>query len=105
MKKGLGTLLPGYQKLLHGVLDSIKKTLWFLARYAFLFTLLLVLLAIVFGEFLFYNYVLLVEIKDLHVESQVTKFKKEIYESVVQKRKNRENIFNNPSESQYQNPF
>jgi len=105
MKKNIKLFIVDYQKLLYGILNTTRKILWFLARDAFLFTLVLVLLTIVFGEFLFYNYVLLTDIKELDATPNITKFQESSYKSVISELSDREHIFFNPSSISHQNPF
>ncbi|MEK7664376.1 MAG: hypothetical protein AAB340_03000 [Patescibacteria group bacterium] len=105
MKQVLKISFINYNRLFYGFLNTAKKVLWFLARDVFLIILILILLTIVFGELLFYNYVLSVEIKELNVDSNVIRFQKNTYKSVVEEWARRENIFNNPSDINYRNPF
>jgi len=105
MNRGFKIFTIKYQKLVYGFNNSIKKVLWSLARDAFLFVLILILVSMVFGELLFYNYALLAETKEIDIVSSITKFQEDTYQSVIQEQKNREDIFNNPPDTNYQSPF
>ena len=105
MKKEFKILLINSQKLLYKFKESIKKMLWALGRDAFLFILIFVLLDMVFGEFLFYNYVFLTKIKEPEVALNLTKFQANTYQSVVKEWQYREDAFSSSSEENYLSPF
>lgn len=94
-----------YKKILMFSLDISRKFLWVLARDAFLFILVFILIAMVLGEFLFYHYVFLVEVNYPNTNDTVVRFKEDMYKSVIGELKNRENTFNSPWEGSYQDPF
>lgn len=105
VKKYFNVFSIDYRLLLRGFTFGIKKILWVIAKDAFLFILIFILLAIVFGELLFYNYALFSEFKKPDGEADIIKFKKDIYDSVVQEWQNREGVFKGSLEETYQNPF
>ena len=82
----------------------MKKILWFLARDAFLFAISLVLIAVVIGQLLFYTYIMLPEVEELHGEG-VAKFQEKTYNSIIEEWAKREAMFANLSSLNYQNPF
>lgn len=104
-KKGFKIYAVNYRGLLAAFVDNIKKVLWIIARDAFLFILICILLAVVFGEFLFYNYVILAEVRTSDQEASLTTFKEDTYQSVIKELQVREDAFNGPTNINYQNPF
>ena len=103
--KGFNIFSVNYLQLLQDSLGSIKKVLWFLARDAFLCILMLVLLAIVLGEFLLYNDIVLPEIREPDVVSNIVTFQEKDYLWVSQTLQSRESTFNNEVTSGIENPF
>jgi hypothetical protein len=94
-----------YQNILNGLKNSAKNIVWFLAQGAFFFILIFILLEILLGEFLFYQYVFLAKTKEPEVTTLPVRFKKEIYQSVVKEWESRENAFNATKRETYTNPF
>ena len=92
-------------KLLNIFVSKIKKVPWILGRNAFLFILIFILLDIIFGEFLFYQYVFLSDIEESPIFNISTKFKENAYKSVSEKIQVRENIFKNIPQENYADPF
>jgi len=105
MKKEFKKYLENFQRLLNVYLNNFKKILQAVGKYAFLFILIFVLLGIVFGEFLFYRYVLLLKIKEPIIISSPTKFRDDVYQSVLKEWQIRENIFNDLPQENYSDPF
>ena len=97
--------IPDYKKLSRNLTDEIKKIIWFFAKDAFLSIMVLITLAVVIGEFLFYNYLLVPQIRDPEPGFEIIKFKEDSYNSAIREWGAREEIFNNPLKSNYQNPF
>jgi len=91
--------------LFKNFLSSIKKVLLVIGKRAFLVILLLVLLELIVGEFLFYQYAVLVKFKEPQVSVIPTRFKEDVYQSVLKEWKHRDDIFNNVIEENYSNPF
>ena len=105
MKNGAKSILGGFGKVIGSVIVLIRKTLWILARDAFLFILIFTLLSIVLVEFLFYVYVVIPETKDGAEANNIVQFKKETYDSIIVEWHKRDTIFNNPSKINYPSPF
>ena len=84
--------------------NNAKKVLWYLAKNAFLFTLIFILLSIIFAEILFFAYIILTN-KEPVSASVPIKFQKDIYDDVFKKWQERNNIFENSSKENYPNPF
>lgn len=93
------------QQLWQKPVNLMKRILWFLARDAFLCIIVLVLLAVVFGEFLLYHDVLSIDIKEVSDDNNVIGFKDDTYASIVSQWKDQEDVFNKPLETIYKNPF
>ena len=94
-----------YKKLLASYVQAIKKIPFTIGRDAFLFILIFILIDILFGEFLFYQYVFLVESKKQEIDSGRMIFKESTYDSVLGQWKIREDIFNDASKQNHQDPF
>ena len=60
-----------------GVFDFIKKILWLLGKNAFLVLLVLVLFDIFIGQWLLYNYVVLVKLGQPETTVELVLFKKD----------------------------
>ena len=105
MKNGAKSILGGFGKAIGNIVVLIKKTLWILARDAFLFILIVTLLSIILVEFLFYVYVIVPETKDGAVSDNIVQFKKDTYDSIIAEWQKRDSIFSNPSKINYPNPF
>lgn len=100
----LGAFWENYQ-FLRIVLGKIKKGLWFIGREAFLFILIFILLEIIIGELLFYNYVSSIEKISPQISSSVFEFKQEAYQSILKEWQERELIWKNISAKNYPDPF
>lgn len=105
MIKASNLFFSNPRNLFTAFLKKIKKILWDLGKNAFLVVLILVLVNISFGEFLFYKYVFLTNIKELETPLVATKFKEDTYQLVLQKIQAREDIFNNSLQEDYSDPF
>ena len=86
-------------------MDKIKKIPWILGRNAFLFILIFILLSIILGQFLFYEYVFLVKIEEPKMSDITAKFQESIYRAVLRELDARESVFENPPQKNYPNPF
>ena len=63
----------------------LAETPWFLGRHAFLIILAFMLFSIALGFVLFYNYVTLVEQKELETGKSSIKFREDVYNNVINK--------------------
>ena len=93
-----------YNKLLEILSVGIKRTMWIIAKDAFVVILISVLICILFGEFLFYNYILALDVKKTDA-MPVVKFNESAYNSVMKESNKKESVFNDVFSSEYQNPF
>lgn len=91
--------------LLHGIKKSAKNIVWFLAQNSFLFILIFVLLEVLLAEILFYQYVSLPKVKDPEITQLPVRFKKEVYQSVLDNWKKRDESFADTKSDSYPNPF
>lgn len=91
-------------KLLH-LFKKLKKIPWVLAKDAFLFILIFILLDIVFGEYLFYRHVISGKTRETVVTDVTVNFKENLYRSVLKEMQNRQLIFENPTLENYKSPF
>lgn len=96
-----------FKELLDIYIRKIQKVLWILGKRAFLCILILILIDILIGGFLFYKYVFLIENKEIENISAPNKFQENIYISVVEEWQNRGNILDNLSsfDENYTDPF
>lgn len=93
------------QNLLNSIKKGVKNIMWFLAQNAFLVVLIFILLEILLGEFLFYQYISLPRVRDPEITQVSLRFKKEVYKSVLSSWENREKSLTQFSIENLQNPF
>ncbi|MCX6720501.1 MAG: hypothetical protein NTW11_01730 [Candidatus Staskawiczbacteria bacterium] len=62
---------------------KVQKVIWFFGLHAFSFILLLILIDLIFGFFVFYNYVYLAEKQEPKVTGTVIKFDTKAYQNVL----------------------
>lgn len=87
------------------IYKKLKKIPWILGKDAFLFILIFVLVDLMVGEFLFYTYVVQERSGEPVLVDATVKFKEDLYHSVLREMKERETVFNNPVQENYQDPF
>jgi|SRR3989338_4345863 len=105
MKKIFKNPFNNFKKLLDSFSQKVKKSLWSLGKNAFLFIIIFILLDMVFGEFLFYHYVVSVKINESEIIAHPSTFKESVYQSVLEEWQTRENIFNSSFPNSFQDPF
>ena len=94
MEKGSQNFFRNSQPL--GIfISKIKKILWIFGKNAFLLILFFILLDIIWGGFLFYQYLLSANTEESEIVNISTKFKENIYQSVLKELQEREIIFKN----------
>jgi len=96
-----------FKELLDAYKKKIKRIPWILGKNAFFCILILILIDILIGGFVFYQYVFLIETKASENISISNKFQENTYQSILKEWKNRENILENflLSEQSYNDPF
>lgn len=62
---------------------KVKKIIWFFGLHAFSLILLLILIDLIFGFFVFYNYVYLAERQEAKVTGTIIKFDTKTYQNVL----------------------
>lgn len=92
-------------RLLDEIKTRGKKFLWVLGKDAFLFILFILLIEVIFAEFLFYKYVLSVEIEEPSLSEGSIGFQKEEFQSVLFEWQRREEFFNNYPAEDVSDPF
>jgi len=85
--------------------NFFKKVPWFLGRHAFVFILLLLFFAIIIGGGVFYNYVLILENKDIGVVENSLKFRKDIYKKILERWLSNELKIQQSIQEDYLSPF
>ncbi len=105
MRKIFNKPFNDFRKSLESLKINAKKSLWSLGKDAFLLILIFILTDILLGELLFYKYVFLVKNQEPKIASSVTRFKKGTYDAVIKEWQDKENIFKNSTEINYQDPF
>ena len=105
MQKGLRLPLGNPKKSLDALMGALYNILWFFGKHAFLVFLVITLINISFGAFLFYRYIFLINVKELAIPSAPIEFRENTYQSVLQEWQTRENIFKESSQKIYQDPF
>ncbi len=94
-----------YQNILNGIKNGAKNIVWFFAQGAFFFILIFLLLEVLLGEYLFYQYILVAKTKEPEVTTLPVRFKKEVYQSVLKEWEKRESVFSQAVREKYTNPF
>ena len=94
-----------HSQVLDLYLSKIRKIPWKLGMNAFWFILIIILLEILFGEFLFYKHVILKNTEEPEIINVSTKFRENTYESVLKEMKQREDILKNMTQKEYESPF
>jgi len=85
--------------------DKTKKIFWVLGAHAFLAILIIVLLELFFGGFLFYRYVFLAERKEPEIVNHSFQFKEDIYQEILDQQYQRDLKLQESLEKEYQSPF
>jgi hypothetical protein len=104
MAKDFKSFLLRNKIVLNGI-ERVKNIPWFLGTHAFSVVLVLVLLSILLGAFLFYEYVSLAEITFPETYAVASKFQEKSYQAVLNEWQKRDNIFLNPIEENLADPF
>ncbi len=82
-----------------------KKIPWFFGRHAFLVILFFVVLSLVLGASLFYNYIIIVEQKDPKINNSFLNFKKDTYQKIIRQWQANEQNSDQSENAEYQDPF
>jgi len=69
---------------------KIKEAIWTLGTRAFLLVLVLILIDLIFGGFVYYKYVFLAENKEVRVSESIIKFNENAYQQAVKELRARE---------------
>jgi membrane peptidoglycan carboxypeptidase len=85
--------------------DFFRRFSRFIGERFFLSFLFSVILALIVGGFVFYQYVFLVESIELNISETPVFFDEDIYKKVLEKWQNREREFQEIESKQYSNPF
>ena len=85
--------------------NAAKRLVWFLGTHAFLIILVLILAGVLFGEFLFYQYVIFAERQDVENAITTTTFKENAYQNILQEWEAREEILSSKTSQLYVSPF
>lgn len=84
---------------------KIDEILWFFGRNAFMIILILVLLELIFAEFLFYKYVFLAKKREPVLTGELTEFRKNEYKRFSERRWSMEKALESRSEEPFADPF
>ncbi len=84
--------------------EKIKKIPWLLASHAFSIILLLIVLSLVLGVWVFYNYVTLAKVKTSRTVEKNTEFQYNTYEQIMATWQAREKTVQESGKT-YSNPF
>ena len=90
---------------MNGLVSRMKRTLLVLGRDAFLFILFIFLVEIIFSEFLFYKYVLSVEIQEPSLTGGFVGFREKEYQSILTEWQSREDFLKNYPTENPPDPF
>jgi hypothetical protein len=94
-----------FNKLLRSIISKIGDGLRALALDALLFVFLIVLIEVLFGEFLFYEYGFLAENQEPKASESSFQFKENIYKDIIIKWQERDKKIQDFSQKNYPNPF
>ena len=84
---------------------NLKKLPSIIAKHTFLACLILLLLALVLGSFLYYKYYVLAQKAELEISGRLFPLKQEIYQEVLNIWQENERIFKESEFKKYPNPF
>lgn len=104
MGKESKTSLRNYHKLTEKIWHNANALVWFLGNHAFFVILILLLVSILLGGMLLFNHIWALD-KESGVVSGPLRFNNDVYRSVLEARKTREESFKAPSEKIYTDPF
>ncbi|KKP32670.1 MAG: hypothetical protein A2312_02825 [Candidatus Staskawiczbacteria bacterium RIFOXYB2_FULL_32_9] len=100
------------EKIIQSIVNDFKKTLsgikkipWFLGTHAFLVILFLVLFDLLFGTYLFYNYIYIAKNQMPEMISGQIIFDEKNYQFILDQEKKREENFNKIGEENIKTPF
>ena len=105
MKKTLKISFGNSKELLGLSKNKTRKILWALGKDAFMLILIFVLLSLLFGEFLFYRYVVMSQLQEPDMVTPLIKFQENLYNSVLKEWQERQNTFENSSQKNHIDPF
>jgi len=86
------------------VTRKLNGLLWSIGKNAFLYTVVFILAGTLFAEFIFYQYVFIIQQQQARVVVPLVHFEENTYKSVLNEWQQRYTIFSNPSPT-YVNPF
>ena len=84
--------------------EKLKKVFLFIGKDAFLFIMFVLLIEVIFAEFLFYKYVLSVEIQEPSSNSFIG-FREKEYQYILKEWQDREDVLKNDFSDNSPNPF
>ena len=85
--------------------NKTKKIFWILGMHAFLVIVIIVLLELFLGGFLFYRYVFLAERKEPEIVDHSFQFKEGAYQEILDQWDQRDLRLQESLEKEYQSPF
>ncbi len=97
-----------FKKIWTGMKTSLanaKKILWIIGRHAFAVILILILLDVLFGGFLFYKYVYSAENKNPDIDGNYFKFNDTAYQQVLTQWQSRDQKLQDFLQKNYPSPF
>lgn len=86
-------------------ISDAKKILWVIGRHAFLVILVLVLMDILYGGFLYYKYAYLSEKEDPKINSVNSKFNADTYQKIIDQWQERDQKLQQFLQKDYLSPF
>lgn len=90
---------------LKNILNFLGKLPLILVEHSFLTFSIFLLLSVLLGSFVFYQYIILTSTKSPDFFAQLTEFKEETYQEILKTWQEREKRFNEASSQNYLNPF
>ena len=105
MKINIKTPLNSHKGLISSYMGRIKRIPWVIGIHAFQCILILILVELMLGGLLFYQYIFLPKNSDPEIATYADKFGERTYQSILKEWKERESFFENIKQENYPDPF
>ncbi len=91
--------------IIHNLESMLKKLVWTIGKQAFWFILVILFIEMIFAEFLIYQYVISVEIKEPEITDSSVGLQKKAYDTIIKKWQTQDDFFKNYPSNNPSNPF
>ncbi len=86
-------------------ISKVQKIFWVVGNHIFAFLMFLILLDLLFGLFLFYNYAILSENGKFQISQESAEFKINLYKKTLDQWQSRQDKLSEELKNNYSNPF